>query len=129
MLATYGTDFYEGRPALTVNDYGRGRAYYIASRNDKRFLDDFYDGIAGEFGLRRVLDADLPEGVSAQMRTDGRREYVFLLNFTPEPQTVELGEVNYSDMLSEGTLSGPVEIDPYGVLILARSRPDSRSHL
>lgn len=33
-LATYDSDFYVGRPAVTVNDYGKGQAYYIASRND-----------------------------------------------------------------------------------------------
>ena len=28
VLATYASDFYAGRPALTVNQYGRGKAYY-----------------------------------------------------------------------------------------------------
>ena len=46
VLATYGADFYAGRPALTVNELGQGQAYYIASRNDERFLDDFYAALA-----------------------------------------------------------------------------------
>src|ERR1035438_5024065 len=33
VLATYGRDFYAGRPALTVNACGAGKAYYVASRN------------------------------------------------------------------------------------------------
>lgn len=36
-LAQYGSDFYAGRPALTVNQLGDGKAYYIASRNDQAF--------------------------------------------------------------------------------------------
>lgn len=42
VLASYGQDFYAGRPALTVNQFGEGKAYYIASRNEDDFLTDFY---------------------------------------------------------------------------------------
>ncbi len=31
-----------GKPALTMNRYGAGEAYYIASRNEAKFHDDFY---------------------------------------------------------------------------------------
>lgn len=41
-LATYQSDFYAGRPALTVNQYAEGEAYYMASRNEDKFLTDFY---------------------------------------------------------------------------------------
>ena len=40
-LAVYRSDFYAGRPALTVNQLGKGRAYYIASRNKEPFHSDF----------------------------------------------------------------------------------------
>jgi len=33
----------------------------------------------------------LPTCISAQMRTDGQRQFVFLLNFTRRRQTIELG--------------------------------------
>lgn len=42
VLATYKDDFYAGRPALTVNSFGKGKAYYIAFRNNGDFLDDCY---------------------------------------------------------------------------------------
>jgi len=37
---------------------------------------------------KTILDT-MPEGVTAQVRTDGRTRYVFLLNFTGEVQTVD----------------------------------------
>ena len=46
MLATYKTDFYAGRPALTVNDFGRGNAYYLAAHAEDAFLSDFYGALA-----------------------------------------------------------------------------------
>jgi beta-galactosidase len=120
ILATYASDFYAGRPALTVNRYGQGKAYYIASRNEERFLDDFYGALSGELGLLRSLDVDLPSGVSAQLRTDGERAYVFLMNFSAYPVSVDLGEAAYTDLLTGATISGQAELDVYGVMVLVR---------
>jgi len=80
VLATYAADFYAGRPALTVNRFGEGKAYYIASRNEGRFLDDLYGALSEALDLKRSLDADLPAGISAQLRTDGKQEFIFLMN-------------------------------------------------
>jgi len=88
VLATYGSDFYANRPAVTVNRFGQGRAYYVASRNDERFNDDLIGGICRMLGLRRAIDADLPPGVTATFRTDGIRRWVFLMNFNADPVRV-----------------------------------------
>ena len=119
VLATYGADFYAGRPALTVNELGKGRAYYIASRNDERFLDDFYGALGRQLGLLRALDAELPSGVSAQLRTDGERRFVFLMNFNPAPVTVDLGAISGVDLLTGAPLQKHVELPAYGVVVLA----------
>lgn len=119
VLATYRDDFYAGRPALTVNAYGIGKAYYLASNPDDRFLRDFYDALDANLGLLRSLDAELPHGVSAQLRTDGATKYVFLMNFNAEPVTLDLGAATYTDMLTGETLSGAVELDVYDVKVLA----------
>jgi beta-galactosidase len=88
VIATYGDDFYAGRPALTRNDFGTGHAWYLAANGEQRFHDDFYNERVQELGLRPAIDLRLPEGVTAQVRTDGHRRYVFLLNFTGQPQQV-----------------------------------------
>ena len=120
VLAKFGSDFYEGRPALTVNTYGQGSAYYIASRNEEAFMSDFYKGIIRNLEIRPVLDANLPEGVTAQLRTDGEREFVFVLNFTPEHENVHLGSGDFSDLLSGEDVKGSVKMGPYGSLVLER---------
>jgi beta-galactosidase len=118
VLATYGHDFYAGQPALTVNRFGQGEAYYLASRNEDRFLDDFYAGLQQKLGLKRALAADLPQGVTAQLRTDGEREFIFLLNFKPEPQTVKLGQGRFTSLLTGETIKGALELSGYGVQVL-----------
>jgi beta-galactosidase len=120
VLATYALDFYAGRPALTVNEVGEGRAYYVASRNEDRFLDDLYRALAKQVGVRRSLDAELPVGVSAQVRTDGEREYVFLMNYGAQPTSVELGEAVCTDLFTGEPVGGKTTLDVYGVMVLAR---------
>lgn len=39
-LMNYGSDFYQGTPALTVNQYGKGYAYYICADAEELFYHD-----------------------------------------------------------------------------------------
>ena len=121
VLATYQDDFYAGRPALTVNAFGRGKAYYIASRNEPAFLTALYGKLIEKLGIRRVLESNLPEGVTAQLRTDGRREFVFLMNFKPHGQYVDLGRDKFTDLLSDRSLAGEMKIDGYESIVLERT--------
>lgn len=119
-LATYGHDFYKGEPALTVNRFGDGEAYYVASRNNERFIDDFYGGLAAKLKLARALDSELPTGVTAQLREDLERTFVFVMNFTPEPKDVDLGGAKFADVVSGEPLEGTLTLDGYGVRVIER---------
>jgi beta-galactosidase len=119
VLATYGDDFYAGRPCLTVNRVGKGQAFYLACRAEERFLEDFYAGLESSLGLRRALAGDLPRGVTAQVRSDGKRDFVFVLNFTREAQEIAVGE-GVKDVLAGGAVTDPVRLEPYGVRVFER---------
>ena len=84
VLATYKEDFYAGRPALTVNEFGKGKCYYIAFRSGDDFLWDFYGRLIEDLDIQKVLDTELPEGVTAQKRSDGENDYVFVMNFADD---------------------------------------------
>ncbi|HEX9018356.1 MAG TPA: beta-galactosidase [Anaerolineaceae bacterium] len=118
VLATFGSDFYAGRPALTVNHYGKGQAYYMASRNDARFLTDFYSGLAASLNLLRALPVDLPQGVSAQMREDGQRKFIFVMNFNPTPITLPLGGGEYHNLVTGQPVTTALDLPAYGVEVL-----------
>ncbi len=120
VLATYQEDFYAGRPAITVNSYGSGWAYYLAFRTDAAALADFYGRLAAQVDLQRTLAVDLPAGVSAQARTDGERDFVFVMNFTPHEQTVALDDRPYTDHLTGEAAQGSLSLPGYGLAILAR---------
>jgi beta-galactosidase len=108
-------------PALTINSVGAGQAYYIAFRCDVDFVTDFYRKLAADLGLKMALDTDLPSGVTVQTRTDGRRDYLFLMNFTPEDQTIALGSGGFVDKLTGDAVARSIGLKPYGVKILERA--------
>ncbi|MBB6634316.1 beta-galactosidase [Cohnella thailandensis] len=121
VLGVYTDDFYAGRPALTRNRLGRGQAYYMATRLKDDFLGAFYRKVAGTAGVRRALEADLPVGVTAQIRTDGDSDYVFVMNFSGEARSVPLDGRPYVDLESSEAAGDRIELPAGGVRVLKRS--------
>lgn len=120
VLATYGGEFYAGRPAVTRNAFGRGRAYYIAARTDARFNADFYNHQIQDLGLRRALDANLPDGVTAATRGDGRTRFTFVLSFRGEPCEIQIGpaQQGFTNALTGETVGRRLMLPAYGTLVL-----------
>jgi beta-galactosidase len=120
-LAVYGDDFYAGRPALTVNRLGKGKAYYIASRNEAAFTNELLSGIVSQAGINRVLESELPQGVTAQLRTDGTQDYIFVSNFSASDVTVPLDKHSYTDLITGAAAGNRLELGAYSCRILKRS--------
>ncbi|GBF75230.1 beta-galactosidase [Paenibacillus sp. 598K] len=118
VLARYGEDFYQGMPVATVNRYGEGKAYYIASSPDADFLQGLLANLCEDKGIRPLLPRS--EGIEVTRRVKDGRELLFVLNHQAASGTIQTGEVFYTDLLTERTLSGAVEVPAKGVLILAR---------
>lgn len=119
-LAGYVDEFYAGSPALTVNRFGAGRTYYIAARLEDAFHAAFYGKLVKEAGVARALDAVLPEGVTAQVRSDGAHDYVFLLNFSGRTHEIVLDGRAYTDLETGHAVRDAVKLGAYGVRILKR---------
>jgi len=115
-LATYQSDFYAGRPALTCNDFGKGKAYYIATRTGEDFFDDLYPDIIKDTNIHRNLETKIPKGVTLQRRDD----YLFIMNFSEENKTLTLDEHEYTDLLEEKTVKGTLDLGIYDVKVLKK---------
>lgn len=90
-LGVYGEDFYAGEPALTVNAFGKGRAYYIGASAEAAFYPNLYRRIVSQCGIEPALALlQLPDGVEACVRTDGDTRYVFVQNFSGQKQELSL---------------------------------------
>jgi len=80
-LMNYGKDFYQGTPALTVNQYGKGYAYYICADAEELFYHDFYAKILAKHHIHSILNT-IPDGIEVTSRTDDEYEYIFIQNFS-----------------------------------------------
>ncbi|MED4957693.1 beta-galactosidase [Paenibacillus macerans] len=116
VLAEYGADFYKGMPVLTVNRFGNGRAYYVASSPEASFLQGFLKNLCEEKGIKPLLEA--PAGVETARRVKDGIDYLFLLNHSAEDAQVDIGANAKKELLSGETLTGTVTVPGRGVLIL-----------
>jgi len=123
ILAKYDSEFYAGGPALTVNNFGKGKAYYIAFRSGAEFLKDFYADILADAGVKPCLQTDLPQGVSATLREKGGEQFIFLMNFTNAPKKIKLDGYTYTDMDDNSATyrnGNEIELAPVSVQIFRR---------
>lgn len=118
VVATYGSDFYAGMPSLTVNSFGKGQAWYVASSCEPRMLQDLLRTVFAEKQITPVLDA--PAGVEVTMRSKEDQSFIFVLNHNPEPAAIPLQGEAYVDLLSGETITGVCEIPGRGVWILSK---------
>ena len=112
-LMTYETDFYAGMPALTVNLFGKGKAYHVCADFEQGFYDEVYRKIVKEAGVKRVV-AHIPEGVEVSVRRNQDTDYVFVQNFNRQPVEVKLPVEQYPVWL--GKYDGT--IDRFGTVVL-----------
>ncbi|GEM47275.1 beta-galactosidase [Deinococcus cellulosilyticus] len=116
VLATYGSDFYAGHPALTRNLYGKGTAYYVATSPEEAFLQGLVHHLCQEAHLKPVLE-NLPTGVEATRRSKGGRDFLFLLNHNAAEVEVNLGSRSLQNLLNDQHLSGTLTLKPRDVIV------------
>jgi beta-galactosidase len=118
-LAAYGQDFYAGRPALTVNRFGKGRAYYLAAQVPAETLAPLVGQLAAEAGIAPPLGHRAPSGVEVMPRvTPGGDTQIYVLNHNAAPVSVSLPGGSFTDLISGKTCREDLELAGYGVAIL-----------
>lgn len=118
VLATYGSEFYAGMPALTVNSYGQGKAYYQSFRDEDGFKAAALDAITAELGICGVIPG-CGNGVTAHARYAEDHTYLFVENYEDQiAQNIDLGG-EYTDMQT-GEKVCKLTLPPFGVGILKK---------
>jgi beta-galactosidase len=117
-VASFGKDFYAGRPAVTRNRFGKGAAWYIATDPETKFVEGLMAHLCVEHGVEPVLAP--AEGVEVTQRTNDGRTLTFLLNHNAEPVQVDLTPVAGRELLSGQQMSGAAELPGRGVWIIEK---------
>ena len=113
--AVYGSDFYKGMPALTVNDFGKGKAWYLTARPEERFLQALYARLVRQAGLKPILDS-VPAGVQVTSRVKEGQLYRFIMNFGDNAAQVKVPASQ--DAISGEQVLGEIELSPKQIRIL-----------
>ncbi|HEV2426418.1 MAG TPA: beta-galactosidase [Terriglobia bacterium] len=114
-LATYVKGYYAASAALTRNTAGKGRVYYLGTEPDSA---EFYDRLlAGILQSAGITVHQLPEGIEMATREGAGRKVVFLLNYTPSKESVDVGQAS-RDALSGAPAAAAVDVPEYGVRVL-----------
>ncbi|MEI7025588.1 beta-galactosidase [Paenibacillus sp. y28] len=115
-VAVFGSDYYQGSPALTRNRFGEGEAWYAATQPSREFIRSWMRRLCEEKQIKPLLD--VPAGVEVTKREKDGVSYVFILNHTEKPQMIALGTGRYEDLLTGRSLSGDQELAPKKVMLL-----------
>jgi beta-galactosidase len=118
VIARYTQDYYAGKPAITLNHFGSGRAIYIGAVGEAQLYDLLAKWLSDTTGLQDNFAT--PSGVEVTHRIQGDSSLHFIMNHNDSPQTIHL-EASYMDLFTRKQLKGNVQIEPFGVLILASS--------
>ena len=116
VLATYGKAYYAGKAAVTVNNAGKGRVYYVGTESRSPLFYDRLIALAARQSLV-ALNGQIPQGVEVAVRQKAGKKIIFLLNYTGTGKIVPL-EQAYQNALTGKAEPLEVEIPPYEVKVL-----------
>ncbi len=115
-LAFYKKDFYAGTGALFVNNYGKGKAYYIGVQNGA-FVKEFITDIIHENNLKPATDIECESGVCIRKREGDGQAYYFVMNETSKEKKVKFDRP-YKNVIDEEIVQGEKILPSCGFYIL-----------
>ena len=113
-LMTYGSDFYKGYPALTVNSYGKGQAWYVAADAEKEFQEDMIRKIAEQSGISCGVDGEIPKDLEVTSRETEKEQFYIYQNWGDEEVSLPLPKGKVEAVYGEFEK----KLSPYGLVIV-----------
>lgn len=118
ILASYeDAIFYQGLAALTVNDYGKGKAFYEGTSLNEKGLSFFMDAVLDDFEVNAVY-----KSVEMTVRQTENEEFLFIINTSGQSQTIENPKKNAYDLLKKESSPDILQLAPFGVSILYKKK-------
>lgn len=121
VMGVFANDYYAGEPALTMHQFGEGKAYYLATHGNEELLARLAYQLCREVNVQPILGVKDGLEVTQRQRTDGTNVY-FLLNHGERPVEVLLPGGNYRSLLTGKDLAGSTEIAALDVCVLLEVR-------
>ncbi|WP_406250314.1 beta-galactosidase [Microbacterium sp. M] len=120
-LVSYGSGRFAGRPAVTDNRLGAGRAIYVGTTLDEGLLGAIMSDLVKTAGVRPPLSA--PADVEVVERRSEAASYLFALNHSDEARNVVLEREAIDRLTGVAYSSGhTLELAPQDVAVLFSAR-------
>lgn len=117
-IALYDSHYYKGKPAVTVNQFGRGRVFYVGCDLDESAMVRLMELITGMLGINPAIETKT-DGLEAVKRYYNGRDYLILLNHNCYPVKA-VAEGEYAELISGIVMRNEVELPGYGVMMLVK---------
>jgi beta-galactosidase len=114
--AEYNDNFYRCCPAVTMNRYCAGVAYYVGTVCKMDFYESFVGNLMRQTGMPRLKG--LPKGVEVTTRTNGLDDFIFFFNNSEENATITLPKAMFSIIDSAG--KDKIELKPFEMDIVRK---------
>ncbi len=122
VVGVFASDYYANGPALTMHQFGEGKAYYLATQGNEELLANLTHQLCQEVDVSSVLGVDECLEVTQRRRADGRNVY-FLLNHSERSVEVILPDGIFSSLLNGDEVEGKIVINPLDVVVLLEGGP------
>lgn len=112
-LGTFESNYYAGKPALSVKETGKGKVYYFGAAFAEDTANAFIEliNIRPPMGLDELID--IPENVELAIRG----KYIFLLNYCADRIEMNCYE-KFKNMISGEVYSDKIIIEGYNAVVL-----------
>jgi beta-galactosidase len=116
-LAWYTQDYYRDTPAITVNAYGKGMAYYVGTELGAGIMDAFIGHALAGAGIAPIITTRAPAGVEVTRRRTVDKDFIFILNHNN--QAIELTVPSGWKMLigGEARAGDSLHLDAFGAAL------------
>ena len=115
-LASYESDYYAGMPVITRNTFGKGTSFYLGTELDATGMGWLIEQVSAKARVRSIAH-DIPSGVEASRRVNGKKSWLFLLNHTAASVKIPL-EAAGRNLLTGEKVSSALTLEARCVAII-----------
>ena len=113
-IGNFEDGLFEGKSAVAANEFGKGKAYYIAFRDEGDFISDFYDEVIGN-------ENPFGENLFVKCRECDTGMYYFIQNWDSFDSSAIIKD-EYLNVLSNEKIKGDIELAPFETIILFKEK-------
>ncbi|MDQ0253203.1 beta-galactosidase [Evansella vedderi] len=116
-IATYKGGWYKGKPAATVHNFGDGKAVYVGTEPESKYVGQLLEELLQEKTIEAPLQA--PPNVEVLQRNTNDAKHLIIVNHnTTEVNLTLPDELQYTNLLTGETITSTITIEGVGVAVL-----------